>query len=106
MDRRDFLMLFAIGAAGLYIPKTSYFFMPRTQLRNVQVPMSRPLEALWHPPDGGFLLPAEFDSMLVKVVVEVRTGIIQSFQMPAHLIGDIGMESRTLNHLIGRKISG
>ena len=29
MDRRDFLKLFSVTAAGLYIPKVSYFFMPR-----------------------------------------------------------------------------
>ncbi len=29
MDRRDFLKLFALSTAGLYVPTRSYFFMPR-----------------------------------------------------------------------------
>jgi len=32
MDRRDFLKLFALSAAGIYIPKRSYFFMPRAPI--------------------------------------------------------------------------
>lgn len=38
MNRRDFLKLFAIGAAGLYVPTRSYFFMPRHQVRMVLNP--------------------------------------------------------------------
>lgn len=40
MDRRDFLKLFALSAAGLYIPKTSYFFMPRVQRWIVDIDLS------------------------------------------------------------------
>lgn len=29
MNRRDFMKLFALSAAGIYIPRRTYFFMPK-----------------------------------------------------------------------------
>ena len=51
MDRRDFLKLFAITAAGVYVPKTTYFFMPpRKRATIIQVPvLLQPEKAVFDP---------------------------------------------------------
>ncbi len=82
MDRRDFLKLFAITATGIYIPKTSYFFMPKQltefsyRNRKFLVPIYRgPAEALFHPSggfDGGLIMPQEIEIDVIDELLGTR----------------------------------
>ncbi len=108
VDRRDFLKLFAITAAGLYVPRRSYFFMPRTEMRRVQVPVWPPsledMQAVFTPERYREIVPCNFDSLLVQVMVDCRTQTIQSYQILNRLSSNERPHSENLRHLIGKKI--
>ena len=67
MDRRDFLKLFAITAAGIYIPKKSYFFMPRPKLIEIPVMLGN-VEAVFEHGDSQAIIgvPPSFGSISVN----------------------------------------
>lgn len=102
MDRRDFLKLFALGAAGLYVPTRSYFFMPRTKAWSVRIPVLREPEdqAVWW--ENRSDAPCYFDQITVQVLVDLRTNLIKSYSPPARLLGH--HSPLRLEKLIGRKI--
>ena len=104
MDRRDFLKLFALSAAGIYIPKRSYFFMPQTQLRTIEVPVYGSPTAFYMPnnEDWAMIPQSRFDSVIVKLMVDVKTQIIKSYEIPPQLVGNVtkGQLERAMDRML------
>ncbi len=100
MNRRNFLKAFALGAAGLYIPKRSYFFMPRMKewttldlsyhkLRPLEIPSDKdggwPILSLHDPHANLDITPemiAELHSMLTGKQGEfIKQGSLDQFSI-------------------------
>lgn len=89
MDRRDFLKLMALSTAGLYVPKRSFFFMPQTQMKTIEVPMYSGPPSVCMFGDDEWLVPHGFHTVIVNLIVEAKTQIIKSYELPPQLLGDV-----------------
>lgn len=108
MDRRDFLKLMGLSAAGLYVPTRSYFFMPQTQLKTIEVPVyGGPTRALYLSAEmvDGLLNPLQYNSVTVNMLVETKTQIIKSYEVPPQLVGNVtkGQLERAIDRMMYQK---
>ena len=89
MDRRDFLKLFALGAAGLYIPKVTYFDMGKslTSVYCGNQDFYSPLSI-----DGGYLIPVELHQTLINYF-EAQKQVSMLFKVPQKLLGEVGSKT-------------
>ncbi len=107
MDRRDFLKLFALSAAGLYIPKVTYFDMGRSlrQFTGIDygsgdystlTKASYRGKEFWFEPltiDDGFIIPPEVEPALLKFIEEQKSVIVGQFALPKALVGEVGSKT-------------
>ena len=82
MDRRDFLKLFAITAAGVYIPTKSYFFVPKPHIVPFRSPSGnlisdgKSLQDAYNEFSGGFLIPAEMHTYVNGILIDKKPIIV------------------------------
>ena len=89
MNRRDFLKFFGLTVAGIYVPKKSYFFMPRYSGMDMGVGDCTAISVLYV--DGS---PVRISPILsypyTKELLEYsRTKIMAEFAVPPHLLGEV-----------------
>ena len=92
MDRRDFLKLFALSAAEIYIPKTTYFDFGKN-ITSLTLPISiedfASVNSLWVQSDGkgGWIVPKEFEGS-IKSVLKLNDELIPIFKGTYCLLGN------------------
>ena len=86
MDRRDFLKLFAITAAGIYVPTKSYFFMPKRDVQIYTEASYRGIDFLMYEPIG---VDKSFNSggITLEMIRNLERELRQNYAVPKHLIG-------------------
>lgn len=101
MDRRDFLKLFALSAAGLYVPTRSYFFMSNPNLtahrfRGKQFLIDSDnsggfsdLRIASIYANGGYLIPPELGP-IVDQFIKVQSQISRPFIIPIEKQESVG----------------